>query len=67
MRSSSIDESDVVVFIAMEFIEGKTLRAAIGGKPMPLREALRLGVEVAEGLSAAHHARTTSFSRTTAG
>jgi serine/threonine protein kinase len=52
-----IDESDGVVFIAMEFIEGKTLLAAIGGKPMPLREALRLGVQMAEGLAAAHHVR----------
>ena len=39
-----IDESDGVVFIAMELIEGKTLRAVIGGKPLALREALRLGV-----------------------
>src|SRR5262245_18777911 len=52
-----IDESDGAVFIAMELIEGRTLRAAIGGRAMPLREALRLGVEIAEGLSAAHHAR----------
>jgi serine/threonine protein kinase len=52
-----IDESDGVVFIAMELIEGKTLRAVIGGKPLALREALRLGVEIAGGLSAAHHAR----------
>jgi len=52
-----IDEADGVVFIAMELIEGKTLREAIGGKPMPLREALRLSVEIAEGLSAAHQAK----------
>jgi len=52
-----IDEADGVVFIAMELIEGKTLREVIGGKPMPLREALRLGVEIAEGLSAAHQAK----------
>src|SRR5574342_525264 len=31
-----IDEADGVVFIAMELIEGKTMRAAIGGKPMRL-------------------------------
>ena len=52
-----IDESDGVVFIAMELVEGKTLREVIGGKPLPLREALRLGVEIAEGLAAAHHHR----------
>src|SRR5512134_1182478 len=52
-----IDEADGVVFIAMELIEGKTLREVIGGRPLPLREALRLGVEIAEGLSAAHQVK----------
>ncbi len=52
-----IDESDGVVFIAMELVGGRTLRAVIGGRPMPFREALRLGVEIAEALSAAHQAR----------
>ncbi len=52
-----VDESDGTVFIAMELIEGKTLRAAIGGRALALKEALRLGAEIAEGLSAAHHAR----------
>ncbi|MBI3447507.1 MAG: serine/threonine-protein kinase [Acidobacteria bacterium] len=52
-----IDEADGVVFIAMELVEGQTLRAAVGGRPMALREALRLGVEIAEGLAAAHQAR----------
>jgi serine/threonine-protein kinase len=52
-----VDESGGAVFIAMELIEGRTLRAAIGGRPLALKEALRFGVEIAEGLSAAHHAR----------
>ena len=52
-----IDESDGVVFIAMELVEGKTLREVIGGKPLPLRDTLRLGAEIAEGLAAAHQAR----------
>src|SRR5262249_10768673 len=52
-----VGESDGVVFIAMELVKGKTLRAIIGGSPVPLREALRLAVEIAEGLSAAHLAR----------
>jgi len=52
-----VEESDGVIFIAMEFIEGRTLRAVISGRPMPLRELLRLGVEIAEGLSAAHLSR----------
>ena len=48
-----IDEEDGVVFVAMELIEGKTLGATIGGTPLPLDEALRLGAEIAEGLAAA--------------
>ena len=44
-------------FIAMELIEEKTLRTAIGDRPLPLREALRLAVEIAEGLAGVHHAR----------
>ncbi len=52
-----IDEAEGVVFIAMELVEGRTLGAAIGGRPMSPREALRLAVEIAEGLAAAHRAR----------
>ncbi len=52
-----VGESDGVVFIAMELVEGRTLRAASGGRPMPLRDVLRLSIEIAEGLSAAHQAR----------
>ncbi len=52
-----IDEADGVVFIAMEMVDGKPLRELIGGKPLPLREAIRLAVEIAEGLSAAHDAK----------
>lgn len=44
-------------FIAMELIEGRTLREAIGGRSLPVSEALRLAVEIAEGLSAAHQAK----------
>jgi Tol biopolymer transport system component/predicted Ser/Thr protein kinase len=43
-------------FIAMELIEGRTLRDAIAGGPLPVRDALRVGVEIADGLAAAHHA-----------
>ena len=52
-----VDEAEGIVFIAMEYVEGKTLRSAIAGKPLPIREALRIGVEVAEGLARAHQAR----------
>jgi serine/threonine protein kinase/tetratricopeptide (TPR) repeat protein len=41
-------------FIAMEFIDGETLRSHIHGKPLPLEETLKLGVQIAEALDAAH-------------
>ena len=42
--------------IAMEFVEGRTLTEVIGGRPLPVKEALRIGIEVAEGLAKAHAA-----------
>ena len=52
-----VDEADGIVFIAMEYIEGKALRAMIAGKPLSLKEALRLGIEMGEGLARAHQGR----------
>src|ERR1700751_3588368 len=49
-----IGERDGHAFIAMEFIDGETLRNHIHGKPLPLDELLDLGVEIAEALEAAH-------------
>ncbi len=43
-------------FIAMEYIEGRTLRSFIAGRPIPVKDALRLATEIAEALSAAHQA-----------
>ena len=41
-------------FIAMEFMEGATLKHRISGKPLPLAEVLELGIEIADALDAAH-------------
>jgi serine/threonine protein kinase/tetratricopeptide (TPR) repeat protein len=49
-----IGEQDSRTFIAMEFIDGETLRSYIRGKALPLEEILRLGVQIAEALDAAH-------------
>ena len=41
-------------FLAMQCLEGETLKHRINGKPLPLDLLLELGVEIAEGLEAAH-------------
>src|SRR6266446_2374380 len=49
-----IGEQDSRTFIAMEFIDGETLRSHIRGKALPLEETLKLGTQIAEALDAAH-------------
>src|SRR5215471_18848231 len=49
-----IDEQDGTVFIAMEFLEGTTLRKLIDGRPLDLERVLSLGIEIADALDAAH-------------
>jgi eukaryotic-like serine/threonine-protein kinase len=49
-----VGEQDGLAFIAMEFIDGETLRSHIHGKALPLEELLELAIEIAEALEAAH-------------
>jgi len=49
-----IDESDGRTFIAMELLEGQTLRHMIAGKPLEMETVLDLGIQLADGLDAAH-------------
>src|ERR1700746_3678888 len=49
-----IDDQHGNAFIAMEFLDGLTLKHRIGGKPLPMDLLLELGVEVADALDAAH-------------
>jgi serine/threonine protein kinase/tetratricopeptide (TPR) repeat protein len=41
-------------FIAMEFLEGETLRQRMAGKPLAMSEVLEWGIEIADALGAAH-------------
>ena len=49
-----IGEQDGQQFIAMEFLDGETLKHRISGKPLPLDEMLELSIQIADALRAAH-------------
>ncbi|MGB9074045.1 MAG: protein kinase [Terriglobales bacterium] len=48
------DTQQGVDFLVMEYIPGITLSENLAAKPLPEKEVLRLGVQLAEGLAAAH-------------
>ncbi len=52
-----VGEAETAPFIAMELVEGQTLRQRLQHGPLPLRDALDITLQVAHALSAAHDKR----------
>lgn len=50
----AIDEVDGQMFIAMEFIEGQSLREKINTGPLKIDETIKFAMQIADGLQAAH-------------
>jgi hypothetical protein len=48
------DSADGVDFLAMELVPGKTLAEELQGGPLPAKDVVRLGAQLARGLKAAH-------------
>jgi Tol biopolymer transport system component/predicted Ser/Thr protein kinase len=51
-----IGDADGVLFIAMELVEGKTLREMLAGGALPSRKVLEIAEQMADGLAKAHTA-----------
>ncbi len=52
-----IGTTDNIEFIAMEFVEGKTLREVIEGGELTLKDAVKIAEQIADGLCVAHKVR----------
>ncbi len=52
-----IEQDDAIFAIAMELVEGKTLRELLAAGTLPVRNVLEVAVQMAAGLTRAHQAR----------
>src|ERR687896_1806116 len=51
-----VAEQDGTTYIAMELVDGRTLRDIIADEPMPIDRVVRLASQIADGLAKAHAA-----------
>ena len=51
-----IGSADSTLYIAMQYVEGKTLRELLSSGPLPTKKVLEVSVQIAEGLAKAHAA-----------
>ena len=49
-----VNEAEDVLFFVMQYIDGKTLKKFIGGRPLPLDQALEFSLEMADAVAEAH-------------
>ena len=49
-----LEAADGVRFLVLELVPGKTLSERLGRSPLPIREALDIGRQIAQGLASAH-------------
>src|SRR3984957_16059441 len=53
-RSYDVGEEDGRAYLAMEYLDGQTLKHRIDGRPLPIDFVLELGIQIADALDAAH-------------
>jgi serine/threonine-protein kinase len=49
-----VGDTDGVSWIAMEWVDGRTLRQALSDGPVPIRDACSIALQIADGLATAH-------------
>jgi eukaryotic-like serine/threonine-protein kinase len=49
-----VNEVEDLMFFVMQYVDGKTLKKFIGGRPLPLDQALEFSLEIADAVAEAH-------------